>query len=337
MPRIQSDTTLLTRVDRTFSYYTDNTHIQRLVKKGPSTPLPPESNHEAWETCIIKLHISMSMGDYLNHHDKVIEFLKNYIKPTILFQFKHVNISLIHEKQALKNQFFDVFDTAIQDYLLDQKNVAAIRTLIAICTKLEFSEEEIVSFLSQEDYRNEKIKEITDKKNNHLRFLDSDQFTLYIPSDFNQKKIYEMCKDIQNFISGLQVVPGRKSDAACPLTPFINVRQEYLVGDNERINAVLTSKSDLNKRQAVLSQIQSHPLYIYLSKKMKKHLMPRTSSSPILCANTLFHSKKRVKETSPPASPTLRFFQPFKKLMRSAIEQNTQPKSPGTAGLGKKR
>ena len=105
-----------------------------------------------------------------------------------------------------------------------------------------------------------------ERKCNTKRLLSGDQFTLYFPYDaFDQDKILEMCKEINDTLIENDIKPGVHAPAELPLSPYLSFRLEQFEG--KRFDPTLFS---VNRETAVrFYAIQSESaLYKFLSKNL---------------------------------------------------------------------
>lgn len=137
---------------------------------------------------------------------------------------------------------------------------------------------------------------LDEKERKISRFLNSDQFTIYLPLNFDKIHVSTLCMKIDQLIQNKHITSsGNISDVAAPITQIINIRQEYLTGDKERIDAVPTASCDKVKRIQVKKEIETSSFYKQLHSLFNIRKKMSTAASKFA-----FWKRK-----SPPNSPRL--------------------------------
>lgn len=122
------------------------------------------------------------------------------------------------------------------------------------------------------------------------RFLNSDQFTIYLRGNINEHKVLDMCEKINTYLIKNNVKAGNISQAASPLSPYINFRQDYFNGS--RVDAVLNN--DPSQLNIVKQEQENSPLYRFLSDKLSIQILVDIGRAGIV----YYNNKDRGEELS---------------------------------------
>ena len=224
-----------------------------------------------------KLHITLDLASYLKHKEPLIAVLTGFLssKPGWLKDFKFVNHELIETDTNFNKQMIQLLQ-AYKEFLLH----ATPFNMEELQKQWEIYEGEKKP-LPQIDEIDEEIQSLNKQINTRDRFLTADQFTLYIPENYNKKVFFQLCQAVNSFLSANNAVAGDFSDVASPIGPYMSLRQEYLLNDFDEINtngrvntrlridslALDTNETIRSKRQQVVKEQEKSRLYQYLNQQ----------------------------------------------------------------------
>ncbi len=251
-----------------------------------------------------KLHVSLQ-NDH-NTYDKLKNEIKDiivsYLKKEVINDFKLIsdkflkNLDFFKTFKNLASQLNDIKKTTSEEECseLEKKFLAALENYKKLDPR--FNETDVSKVLVSIN------KVIGDAE----RLLSGDQFTIYIPENFNKEEIFNLCKEINDYLENNAAMPGARLDIESPIGRYINFRQEYLKNDWEeinqkgvidlrkRINAVKINDDDVEnaRRKQVVDEQEKSDLYqsIVMQLKPAHHY-----------SNSLFKSDTEQKnEKQPP-------------------------------------
>jgi hypothetical protein len=221
-----------------------------------------------------KLHITLDNNEYQNHQEAIKEILITHLEEGAINDFKLVdNVKLITNVDAAKN---------LLNLILEYKNILERNEKPdsdfrdKLFSALDKFSNRRVEKLPYPKHLDELIKTLNNAILSNQRFIDTDQFTIYIPAAFEPNKILNLCKDVDNYLTANNVIAGQSSDVASPLSKHISLRQEFLMGDfnsinesgcvdlDKRINSVTLYETEQDRRVQVVIEQEESDLYLFL-------------------------------------------------------------------------
>lgn len=181
-----------------------------------------------------KLHISLSPESYEKHKKAISKILIRAIKEGTIKHYKRtrseeISTGLKQSKQKL--QKLQELNNSTTAYIFD--------------------------FEHNEGYNVADLKKELEKKIIFdERLLTGDQYTIYIPLDYEQKKIIDLCNNIHKQLAEPNTNPGTFAAAESPLTPFISFRQDTI--DEEYVDANDTRLKDIQEKSSTFIQLKKH-------------------------------------------------------------------------------
>lgn len=146
-----------------------------------------------------KLHISLSPDSYRQHQQVISDLLINAIKNGTIKHYKCTKAT----------------------------NIAAdLETSRAALAALE---QEATAW-GVESYEAQNREQLIEKMTFDERFLNGDQYTIYISMHYDQKKLVTLCQTINKALVDLNATPGQFAISESNLTPFISFRQDTYEG-----------------------------------------------------------------------------------------------------------
>lgn len=235
-----------------------------------------------------KLHICIAYQSYSTNLDNILNILIKYLDPeniACIKEFKFLDINTALAQIELKKELLDYY----REYKRHLPNEIGKFNLIAFKKKL-------ATFLGVADWKSLRGKQLPNKTNiddaiNELeiclatqeRFLNGDQFTIYLPKNFCKEKILKLCKEINNFLISNQAMEGSHSDVVARVGRYISIRKEYssvdydemersgVVVPAKRIDAIqeIFTEQEKLRRIAIREEIISSELYRYLNNNLE--------------------------------------------------------------------
>lgn len=272
-------------------------YLQRVKEKAEDLDIFEESEltPKVLEQSPYKLHISLSQEDYAAHKEQLKEIVLAHLLKGAIYDFKFNNDTLLSKilnecknKLKLSLEYQGMIEKGVspkkewEDYFLnalDKRTIPDNFQLTRIIEKL------VVSIKGYE------------------RLLFGDQFTIYVPEEFDRKLMLDLCEDIELYSKQNNLKSGNLLDVESAIGRCINFRQEYLLKDFAEINATgfidfskristvrydNTESEDERRKQVVIEQEQSD-LFKFLKQNIQR-------SQSDLQQNSLF-SKKEQNQT----------------------------------------
>jgi len=126
------------------------------------------------------------------------------------------------------------------------------------------------------------------------RFLNGDQFTIYLSEGFSKFAVLRLCQDINDYLKQVRATPGERQYVNPGISPFISLRQEYLMCDfdmfnrlgymdvTKRIESLYEKPSDLFRREKVREEVVGSSLYKFLREYQSKSFLHFKSAPKIV-------------------------------------------------------
>ena len=231
-----------------------------------------------------KLHVSLAIDDYPKYKDKIKQIIISSLEDGAINDFKFTSNDIIELKKDRASQLLEL----IKKYkvlLAENKELDASFRQEIICAVGDYFDIANRDRCMPDAYD---IKQIIETLNraitNHERLLSGDQFTIYIPEQFNENKILNLCKKIDDYLTENTARPGKLLDVESPLGNYINFRQDFLMEDfrmvndtgymamDKRIEAVQLHKDEIEikRREQVVIEQQNSNLYKYINLNLAK-------------------------------------------------------------------
>ncbi len=260
--------------DKFFTQYLEASYTERLrqTKKRFNQFTPQDK-----ELSPYKLHVSLHKNDYVKYKDKILEIARSHLEAGTVNIFKFTN------EQEIENTI--EYCSEVRDSISEYKKLIARNEEVNF--QLEKSFLQIINEYFRKDYDSSLDLSTLDNMllligktiQTAVRFIDGDQFTIYLPADFDRDKIVQLCAELESCLQENQALPGEISDVAVPIGEYTNLRQEFLRQDFEfmneygmllkkRINAVNTSELDDYSRTLVVEELNTSSLLNYLRSKL---------------------------------------------------------------------
>jgi hypothetical protein len=226
-----------------------------------------------------KIHISLEPEEYKKYRKEIINIINQYIFKSALFEYKYVRNKKLKNHIEESKELLDLaltYENNLKNNLENKINDATWEIKLIDRLKNHFKIDDLPDMEEIITILNLSIK--TDQ-----RFIDSDQFTLYIPENFNKYKIVSLCLRINDYLLKNKVKPGKIFDVESPIGHYLNFRQEFLLEDyNEinktgimnlkrRIDTIPLSDDEIEKerRKRVISEQENSKLYRYIKNRFE--------------------------------------------------------------------
>jgi hypothetical protein len=156
-----------------------------------------------------KLHISLSSNDYAKHREAITKVLLSYLSDRNgeLKDFKLVDDSII---RAESKKSLDLIEMLEQLQASEEANSALEKKLQAAMTDYYEEPTDIPGRENIQDW----IVSLNEDIKSRDRFLEGEQFIVYIPQDYNEAIFTNLCKKITRYLIKHEVTPGTHSDVA---------------------------------------------------------------------------------------------------------------------------
>ncbi len=276
-------------------------YIKRIQNK---TKDPKKMTPLVLEQSPHKIHISLQNASYLEHRDKLCELVKKHLEAGTINAFKYIENNILNGKIESSTQIINLLleYQAKQELTPDWENYF-IRTINRYFNKNYSLPLEEATFLKMKHQAEALL-------NDSLRYVDSDQFTIYIPEPFDPAQVLHLCQELNLYLTENQALPGKLIDVASPIGIYLNLRNEFLLIDiqwmNEnqtfemerRINGVKLYNNDFEnerRRRVVLEQERSE-FYSYLHNHFAAQQLPSLREAPILFQQDEMKVERRASQ-----------------------------------------
>lgn len=288
-----------------FTYVTDNDLYQLIHTKTKNQQVSRRQRGLVLRH--LKIHISLNYSAYKTHRKNLIRLLDKACKKKLIPHFKYINEKLFEKKCRLIDELTELVPHLKayaesgndRDYVVGECNYDYLLRLY-----LRYKNNDTVTLPTRSDVPSV-IKEIEESMLTTLRFLMSDQITIYIANETNQDNLAKLCWHIHAYLDSQKANAGILTPNAVMISKYVNLRQDYLTGDDQRIDAILNDESDpeVNKRcKHAKIEIRASKLF---------HLLQQT-----------FTAKKEFSHTpSPLMSKSIFSNNPFNPIEPSRLEQ----------------
>jgi hypothetical protein len=276
--------------DDIFTYVTDNdlqqtirntTDNQQVIPLNPVSLLNP-----------LKIHVSLNYIEYKKHRATLLRIIEQAIDNKIINHFKYVDERLFERKCRLIHKL-DPLIPGLKAYAetghsshdqssdYDHDKLLKLYRLYKNDESLSLPEKETVPPI---------IKKIEEKMLTTLRFLVSDQITIYLSAQISLDAVAKLCCIINEYLYSHAARAGFLTPNAVRISRYINLRQDYLANDPNRIDAILFDKTNpLAKKRCdqLKSQIRASELFQQLKQSFaaKKSI---SQSSKFLQSESMF-------------------------------------------------
>jgi hypothetical protein len=262
-------------------------YIKKIQEKSEKLDLfdPDQLTPKVLEHSPYKLHISLTNEEYPAHRDNIKEILLRHLENGVIHDFKFINNEQLKEKVDSAEQLIQL----ISEYknMLEKKE--AINPTLEKNLFLALDNLFGIERLPNLEEIGLLINRINSYIKNSQRLLEGDQFTIYIPADFDKDMILSLCKEVDEYLMKSNAAPGKVLDVESPIGSYINLRQEYLMEDFNSINddgfidmylRINSAKLDddereIDRRSRVVIEQEASDLYKHISNKLTKS--PRLS------------------------------------------------------------
>jgi hypothetical protein len=211
-------------------------HDARMERKSAQIEKGMFSRTKVESISIYKLHITLIAEDYKSHQDAITQIILKYLDDKSMPVFKYAN----------------------SDVMVQQRE------------ELEHNLQVMLKEINKANADDELINRIADTKDQILqanRFINSDQFTLYLARNFNKETLGKLCNEIEEYIQEHKLQPGKMYDVESPITKNISLRQIYTLQDYHRMSTLEHHQSlNLNGVELKDEKIET------LASSGKKHL-----------------------------------------------------------------
>ncbi|KGP64417.1 hypothetical protein EP47_11660 [Legionella norrlandica] len=262
----------------------EKSYLKKMQKKAWELDLydADQLTPEILEQSPYKLHVSLQNEEYTKHKEKIKEIIITHLEGGAINDFKFIDDNTLRDKMNSEVQ--------IVQWIAEYKNMVAKNEKPGLDWENNF-------LCAINDYFGCRIDSIPDKTDiekiltritilikDGQRLLDGDQFTIYIPENFDRDMIFRLCCEINTYLEQNNVTPGKLLDIESPIGNYINLRQEFLIEDfhsvnregvidrNKKIDSVKIHNDALEndrRKRVVLEQEQSN-LYQYIIGKFPK-------------------------------------------------------------------
>ena len=269
----------------TKKYWNDLLNLKNEVFYQNSNPSQINDNKKLNEN--IKLHISLVSDDYENHKMAIRDILVSFIQNETINEFKMVNSEALDKELNKLKLAEEEFKQYKIDFAKDESLYLCCGAYENLTKVLDRAYRRRTRYLPRNNEEfNSVISVFKNQRESLERFKNSDQFTIYIPSDYSNENIASLCKKINNyFIEHVVSVNPLRSDVSLSLSDQINMRLEYFESgsDKNRIDAVKQPNELESRRKRAIEELKKNSLYNYLHQscvlKISNKKQPRIAIS----------------------------------------------------------
>lgn len=223
----------------------------------------------------LKIHFSLNYIAYKKYRKVLIHLLSQATQRQIIKHFKFINEDLFEEKCMLIDELNSLIPS-LDEYASIQKDRSThpqsfnIENLLILYRK--YMNDPTVDLPPVEDIATIQ-KNIRDGMLTTLRFLISDQITIYLSPETDIYGVINLCEKINDYLGEQKAKAGMHTPTAVKISDYINLRQDYLNDSSERIDAILfdpRNPDDIQCRKQVQEEIKSSRLFHELHKRVTR-------------------------------------------------------------------
>ncbi len=250
--------------------------------------------------------MSLAHDEYEKHLEQILKIIIKHLNQEAIYSFKHT------EHRNVKAIIADaqIMEVRFEEYasFLEAKEEPNPDWEKEFLNALNYYFRKKYDCIPNGETLNKLLFDINETINDAERFLHGDQFTIYIPENFNPDKILNLCIDLDHYLKTNGVRPGGISDVASALGAYLNFRNEFLLQDiqwmndnccvdeNRKIYAVnlFNDEHEMERRQLVVEEQEDSELYIFLDRYFRPHLYRSQQD------HFLFHAAQEQEEEEQP-------------------------------------